>query len=159
MKILDTLKKKFEAIRQNIEGNPSEQNEEVIHSEPTEARTSSKQKKKSKNMFYYICQWIFKFRSLFMAIPVVCAAIILAVRNSAQLPEKISVYFPSTSADKVVIKLTELDRGTAVTIPFLITLACVALMCCSRRTVYPWLISIFSLILPVFFLFMGMYPV
>lgn len=126
---------------------------------PAKVKTSDNCEKSFGDIMKTICQWIFKLRSVFMAAPVLIASIILAIRNSTRLPEKLAVYFPSFNAEKIVIKLTELDRGTAVTIPLLITLACLALMFCSRRTVYPWLISIFSLVLPLFFLFIGMYPV
>lgn len=160
MKLLDSVKVRFEAIRQNFQERKNRKaSDGAEETEPEQEKPTKVKEKGAGNTFLYICQWIFKLRSLFMAIPVVFAAIVLAIRNSTQLPEKISVYFPSTSAEKVVVKLTELDRGTAVTIPLLITGACIALMCCSRRTVYPWIISIFSLVLPLFFWFVGMYPV
>lgn len=147
MKFLDSIKARFEAIRQKIAENRDSDN------------LSAKNPNDKQNTFSYICQWVYKLRSVFMAIPVLTAAVILAIRNSRNLPEKIAVYFPSFSAEKVIIKLTELDRGTAVTIPLLLTIACLALMFCSKRTTYPWIISIFSLVLPLFFLFVGMYPV
>ena len=147
MKFLDSIKARFEAIRQKIAENKE-------NDPPLKQNPDGKQ-----NTFDYICRWVYKLRSVFMAIPVLTAAVILAIRNSRNLPEKIAVYFPSFSADKVIIKLTELERGSAVMIPLLLTIASLALMFCSRRTVYPWIISIFTLILPLFFLFVGMYPV
>lgn len=160
MKFLDSIKTRYEAIRQKIQDRMNRKaSNGTSETGPDQEKPAKPKEKGTGNTFLYICQWVFKLRSVFMAIPVVFAAIVLAIRNSTQLPEKISVYFPSTSAEKVVVKLTELDRGTAVTIPLLITAACIALMCCSRRTVYPWIISIFSLALPLFFWFVGMYPV
>lgn len=147
MKFFDSIKARFEAIRQK-----NAENREIDN-------LSAKNPNEKQSTFTYICHWVYKLRSVFMAIPVLTAAVILAIRNSRNLPEKIAVYFPSFSAEKVIIKLTELDRGTAVVIPLLLTIACLALMFCSKRTVYPWIISIFTLVLPLFFLFIGMYPV
>ena len=137
MKFWDNIKARFSAFRQKIQ-------------EKNEGKGST---------FRYTCQWIYKLRSVFMAIPVGFAAIILAIYNASHLPEKVSVYFPSFADAEVVIKLTELSRGSAVLIPLLITAGCLLLMFCSRRHTYPWLISIFSLVLPVFFLFVGLFPV
>lgn len=141
MKFLDTVKERFAALRQKFQ-----------------ERKKPKEEGKG-STFRYICQWVYKLRSVFMAIPVAFAAIILAIYNSGHLPEKVSVYFPSFAADEVIIKLTELNRGPAVLIPLLITAGCLLLMFCSRRHTYPWLISIFSLALPLFFLFVGLFPV
>ena len=46
----------------------------------------------------------------------------------------------------------QIARVIAVFIPCIITGLCLLLMFCSRRMTYPWLISIFSLVLPLFFL-------
>ena len=139
MKFLDNVKARFAAFRQKIQ---------------------DKNKNEGKgSTFRYICQWVYKLRSVFMAIPVGFAAIILAIYNASHLPEKVAVYFPSFSGDEVLIKLTELSRGSAIWIPLLITAGCLLLMFCSRRHTYPWLISIFSLVLPLFFLFVGLFPV
>ena len=135
MKFLDNMKARFAALRQKMQEKPKE------------------------STFRYICQWVYKLRSVFMAIPVVFAAIVMAIYNSTHLPEKVSVYFPSFGEDEVIIKLTELSRGSAILLPLLITAGCLLLMFCSRRHTYPWLISIFSLVLPLFFLFVGLFPV
>ena len=37
-------------------------------------------------------------------------------------------------------------------------LACLALMLCSRKVMYPWAISIFTLALPVLLLISNIYP-
>lgn len=110
------------------------------------------------NKFALICKWIYKLGSVFMAIPVAIAAILLAINNMARLPEQLGVCFPGFEGEKVVVKLLEIDKGTAVIVPVLITAVCLLLMFCSRRQVYPWLISIFSLVLPVFFLIISIFP-
>ena len=137
MKFLDGIKARFAALRQKMQEKP----------------------KDKESTFRYICRWVYKLRSVFMAIPVAFAAIVMAIYNSARLPEKVSVYFPGFGEEEVIIKLTELSRGSAVLLPLLITAGCLLLMFCSRRHTYPWLISIFSLVLPLFFLFVGLFPV
>jgi hypothetical protein len=42
--------------------------------------------------------------------------------------------------------------------PLGVTAACLLLMFCSRRTLYPWLISIMSLLLPMLILLLNNYP-
>ena len=127
--------------------------------DPIYKRAQFVKKDGKESTFRHVCQWVYKLRSIFMAIPVAFTAIILAIYNAGHLPEKVSVYFPSFSGDEVLIKLTELSRGSAIWIPLLITAGCLLLMFCSRRHTYPWLISIFSLALPLFFLFVGLFPV
>jgi len=139
MKFFDNMKVRFAALWQKIQDRP-----------PKDGKGST---------LRYICQWAYKLRSIFMAIPVAFAAIILAIYNGTHLPEKVSVYFPSFAEQEMIVKLTELSRGAAIWIPLLITAGCLILMFCSRRHTYPWLISIFSLALPLFFLFVGLFPV
>lgn len=139
MKFFEDIKARFAAFRQKLK----EKNEQ-------EGKGST---------FRYVCQWVYKLRSVFMAIPVAFAAIVMAIYNAGHLPERVSVYFPSFAEEEMIVKLTELSRGSAVMIPLLITAGCLLLMFCSRRHTYPWLISIFSLALPLFFLFVGLFPV
>lgn len=138
MKFFDDIKERFAAFRQKLQ-------------------EKNKQEGKG-STFRYVCQWVYKLRSVFMAIPVAFAAIVMAIYNAGHLPERVSVYFPSFAQEEMIIKLTELSRGSAVLIPLLITAGCLLLMFCSRRHTYPWLISIFSLVLPLFFLFVGLFP-
>lgn len=99
--------------------------------------------KKTGNIFGTIWGWIFKLRKLILAIPVIVAAAMLAVRNSRQLPETVELIFFSESAYQSI------PRNIAVLGPVAVTAVCLLLMMCSRKTLYPWIISIFSLILPV----------
>ena len=89
-------------------------------------------------------RWMFKLRSLFLSIPVAFAAIALALENLKRLPEEVGLFMQTNGEYAYVV-----SRATAVNAPLIITGVCLLLMCCSRRVVYPWLISIFSLALPV----------
>ena len=111
-----------------------------------------------KSLFSMICLWIFRLRSVFLAIPVVFMAIVYAVENAKLLPAKIALYIPVSQQELLTSKMIEFSRDTAVYFPLAVTGTCLLLMFCSRRTIYPWLISIFSLVLPLFFRFISTFP-
>lgn len=102
---------------------------------------------------------VYKFRSLFMAIPVVACSINLALVSAAKLPSKLMLSIPAVQERELVLKLVEMDKTTAIFVPVLITAVCLLLMFCSRRQLFPWLISIFSLILPATLIVAGMFMV
>ena len=151
MKLFDDIKAGFAALVQKFS------KKEITQTDDTQPKAAKPEGEKG--TVRYICQWVYKLRTVFMAIPVAFAAIIMAIYNGANLPEKIQIYFPASSESELIVKMSELSRGTAVFLPLLITAGCLLLMFCSKRTVYPWLISIFSLVLPLFFLFVGLFPV
>ena len=49
-------------------------------------------------------------------------------------------------------------RNYAVFGPLLVTGFCLLLMFCSRKTLFPWIISIFSLVLPYLIYLTNLYP-
>ena len=91
-----------------------------------------------------LCQWIFRLRKIFMALPVLYAAVKLAQENLELLPETVGFDIQSTGEFAQMI-----SRETAVYGPLGVTVLCIVLMALSRKTVYPWLISIFTLVLPL----------
>ena len=95
-------------------------------------------------------QWAYKLRSLVLSIPVAVVALALAVRNLAQLPARISFQL---LANEFVI-----SKGVAVCLPVAITAVCLCMMLLSKKMLYPWLISIFSLVLPVALWFTYLFP-
>lgn len=99
-----------------------------------------------------IGRWIYKLRSVILAIPVVIAAIKLAKYNMEQLPEEVGFHLLSSGEFAI-----SLSRSTAVLAPLAVTVFCLLMMFCSRRVLYPWLVSIFSLVLPVIFLVTNLY--
>ena len=99
--------------------------------------------KKIGRVFAGIGKWIYHLRGFFMAIPVALAALYLAAQNMARLPEEVGINLLATGEYEYLV-----SRGLAVMVPLLVTGVCILMMFCSRRTIYPWIISIFSLILP-----------
>lgn len=100
-----------------------------------------------------IWRYIKKFHKIILAIPVVIASVWLAMYSSNNLPEYVGINLQQTGDYAQVI-----TREIAVMGPLAVTAACLLLMFCSRRTLYPWLISIFSLVLPLLLLVTNIFP-
>ena len=95
------------------------------------------------NVIGLICTWIFRLRKIFMAAPVVYLAIHIAVANMNRLPEYVGLNLQANGEFAMMV-----TRNYAVFGPLLVTGFCLLLMFCSRKTLFPWIISIFSLVLP-----------
>ena len=91
--------------------------------------------------------WLFRLRKFIMAAPVVYAAIRLASYNGQHLPEQVGLDLQSTG-----------EFAMTVSRQLALTAACLLLMFCSRKAMYPWAISIFTLALPVLLLVSNVYP-
>jgi hypothetical protein len=97
--------------------------------------------------------WLFRLRKIVMAAPVVYYALKLARYNMEHLPEEVGINLQSTGEFAQMI-----SRNSAVMGPFMLTCACLVLMFCSRKAMYSWAISIFTLVLPLLLLFSNVYP-
>ena len=100
-----------------------------------------------------IGKWIFRLRGFFMAIPVALAALYLAAQNMSRLPEEVGINLQANGQYEYLI-----SRGLAVMAPLVVTGVCLVMMWLSRRTVYPWIISIFSLVLPLLIWVTNVFP-
>ena len=117
------------------------------------------QKKKGfADKVYNIGKWTFTLRSVLFAVPVAVAAVFLAVRNSFLLPALVSFDIATIDAKALVFRTVTIDRSMAVVMPLVITLVCLILMFCSKKVVYPWLVSLFSLLLPLVLLIVNTFP-
>ena len=98
-------------------------------------------------------RWAYKLRSVVLAIPVAGLAAILALYNFFALPNLVGFHLmPSGEYAFLVGKLL------AVMGPLAVTAVCLLLMFCSKKVLYPWLISLFSLILPILILITNTFP-
>lgn len=114
---------------------------------------------------YKVGLYMYRLRSLLLAAPVAAVALILAMNNMDRLPETVEVTKMTFNpqAQDALFGLLELSTATitrdaAVFGPAVITGACLVMMICSKRTLYPFLISVFSLCLPVVIWFFTTYP-
>lgn len=97
--------------------------------------------------------WLYRLRKPVMAAPVVYYALKLAQYNAEHLPEQVGINLQSTGEFAMTIA-----RNMAVMGPLALTAACILLMFCSRKAMYSWAISIFTLALPLLILFTNLYP-
>lgn len=100
-----------------------------------------------------LCLVIYRLRGIFMAVPVIIAALWLAAYNAEHLPLMVGINLQTTGEFAKTI-----SRQTAVTFPLFITGGCLAMTLLSRKNLYPWLISVFSLAIPVLLLITNLYP-
>lgn len=98
-------------------------------------------------------RWAYKLRSLVLSIPVAVVALALAVRNLAQLPAQVGFNLLSNGQYQFVV-----SKGIAVFFPLAITAVCLCMMLLSKKMLYPWLISVFSLVLPIALWFTYLFP-
>lgn len=96
---------------------------------------------------------LFRLRKLVLAAPVVYLAMKLARYNLEHLPEEVGINIQSSGEFAQMIA-----RDTAVMGPLGLTAACLLLMFCSRKAMYPWAISVFTLVLPILILVTNLYP-
>lgn len=99
-----------------------------------------------------IVRCIFRLRKIFMAVPVVYLAVQIASRNMERLPEAVGLNIQSSGEFAVMV-----TREYAVYGPLGLTAFCLLLMFCSRKTLFPWIISIFTLVLPYLIYFTNLY--
>lgn len=97
--------------------------------------------------------YLYRLRAFFMAIPVGLAAVWLAFLNMGRLPDSVGISIQSDGSYLMLV-----PKEIAVFGPVAVTALCILLMVCSKKTLYPWLISIFSLVLPLLIYFTNVYP-
>lgn len=108
---------------------------------------------KIKRVIGILVMLVYRLRSVFLAVPVVWYALKLAAYNSKHLPEEVGLNLLSTGEFAMTI-----SRELAVMGPLAVTAACLVLMITSRKALYPWAVSILTLILPVLLLVSNLYP-
>lgn len=96
---------------------------------------------------------LYKIRSVILAAPVAVAAAALAMYNQIKLPDPVGFSLQATGEYAQVV-----SKGIAVFGPLAVTAVCLLLMFCSRKVLYPWLISLFSLLLPLIILLTNVFP-
>lgn len=97
--------------------------------------------------------WLFRLRKFVLAAPVVYYALKLAAYNREHLPEQVGINLQATGEFAQYI-----SRNMAVMGPLALTGGCLILMFCSRKAMYAWAISFFTLALPLLLLLSNAYP-
>ena len=97
--------------------------------------------------------WMFRLRAVLLSLPVILAALVLAVINISKLPDKVGLDMLATGDFQFLV-----GKGLAVMAPLALTSICLLLVFCSKKVMYPWLISVFSLALPVVLWLTNVFP-
>lgn len=116
-------------------------------------------------VFYKIGHYLYLMRSLILGAPVAAAAVILADRNMSELPKmvevtKMAINTKSQDALFGFLELTTatISRDLAVYAPLMLTAVCILMMIFSKRMLYPFLIALFTLCLPLALYFFSVFP-
>ena len=115
--------------------------------------------------FGLLGSYLFKLRAVFMAIPVAVIAVIQAMINMERLPDTLEytmlgIDFNATQTlfGPVVMNVEQIGRELAVMGPLVLTAACLLFTIFSKRTLFPWIISIFTLLIPTLLYLTTQYP-
>lgn len=108
---------------------------------------------KTGDILLQVWNTILKFRKIFLAIPVVWAAVQLAFQNLDRLPETVGLDLQLDGTYAI-----QITREFAAWGPVMITIFCLLLMLCSKRILTPWLVSVLTLIIPVFIWVTNVFP-
>ena len=137
-------------------GNPVKVKESwngFVDSLKTAANTTGSVYQKIKNVIGVIVMVIYRLRAVFLAAPVVYYSLKLAAYNLQHLPERVGIGLQSTGEFAYMV-----SRELAIFGPLVLTGCCLVMMVCSRRTIYPWAVSIFTLVMPLLILVSNLYP-
>ena len=97
--------------------------------------------------------WIWRMRKVLFAIPVVYLALYFARLNWNVLPEQVGLNLQTSGEYAKYI-----SKELAVYAPMGVTGGCLTMMFLSRRTVFPWMICMLSMLLPLLILVTNIFP-
>ena len=96
---------------------------------------------------------IFHYRAVFLALIVVACSLAMAAVSMFLLPAQVGIDLQIDGTYSFM-----LPKALAVLFPVLITLISLVFVLISKRTLYPWLISLFTLALPAVILLTNIFP-
>ena len=106
-----------------------------------------------KHIVGIIVTWCYRLRKVVLAAPVVYFALRLAAYNTVNLPLSVGLLMQSSGDFSFHI-----SRYTAVVAPLGLTGGCLAMMFLSKKALYAWAISVFTLAVPVLLVLSNNYP-
>ena len=95
---------------------------------------------------------LYHLRKVVLAVPVVIVAVMLATHNMNALPASVGIDLQANGEFAQTI-----SREMAVYGPLAVTGGCLLMMVFSRKVIYPWLISIFTLVLPLMIMLLNFF--
>lgn len=109
--------------------------------------------RKTMDILALIWRYIARFKRIIIAIPVAIGAVYMALWNMDRLPAKVGLGLQLDGTFDYMI-----PREIAVLGPIAVTALCLLLMFCSKRTLTPWLVSVFTLVLPIWIWIINVFP-
>lgn len=109
--------------------------------------------RKAKEVWKKASPWLWQFRKVLLAIPVVYIAFYFARLNWNVLPDMVGLNLQTDGS-----YAQYLTKSVAVWGPLGVTGGCLAMMFLSRKTIYPWMICMFSMLLPLLILVSNIFP-
>ena len=96
---------------------------------------------------------LWRYRAVILACSVLILSVVVAVASMAQLPNQVGINLQSDGTYSFTV-----PKIIAVLFPCLITLVSLFFLLISKRTLYPWLISLFTLALPLLIYITNVFP-
>ena len=109
--------------------------------------------RRAKEIWVKAWPWIWQARKLLLALPVVYLMLYFARLNWNVLPEQVGLNL-QTSGDYA----RYISKELAVYGPMGVTGGCLTMMFLSRKTIYPWMICMISMLLPLLILITNIFP-
>lgn len=97
--------------------------------------------------------YIYRLRTVILSVPVGVVAVILALRNLSRLPGSVGIWLLENGEFLMMV-----PKALAVVAPIAVTALCILLVLISKKVLYPWLISIFTLVLPLLIYYTNIFP-
>ena len=116
-------------------------------------------------IFRVIWKTIYGLRGILISAPVAAAALVVAAWGREKLPEVVEITHVVIDRDAedallglFVMTTEQITRDVALFVPLVLTGFCLVMTILSKKTLYPWLISVFTLCLPIVMYFLNTYP-
>lgn len=106
-----------------------------------------------KGAFRFIWVNFLRMKRVIIAIPVGVAAVLIALSNLANLPAVVGLQLAASGEFTLQVARELVVLGTLA-----LTALCLLMLFLSRRTLTPWLVSVMSLLVPLFIYFMNTFP-
>ena len=125
----------------------------AVHKEEAEGEQNLTVIQKIEKVIGIIFKVLYHLRKIVLTVPVAYYALKLASYNTAHLPETVGLFLQDNGAFAM-----QISRSMAVMGPLGLTAGCLVMMFLARKALYPWAVSLFTLVLPVLLLVSNLYP-
>lgn len=116
-------------------------------------------------VFVYLWKFLFSIRGIIISAPVAALALAVASWGQKNLPEAVEITHIAIDRNAenalfglFVMSTDMITRDVALFVPLVLTAFCLLMTILSKRTLYPWLISLFTLCLPIVMYYLNTYP-